>query len=90
MKKLARVATTMFIIGVCSLAATVYTTGLPVAGATEPSTTRVIKRAGISIAVPDSWVVYDPTRQETKAAFDAVVAGNPDLKQFSSAAATRR
>jgi hypothetical protein len=86
MKKLARVTTTMFIIGVCSLAATVYTTGLPVAGATEPSTTRIIKRAGISIAVPDAWIVYDPTRQETKAAFDAAVAGNPDLKQFSSAA----
>jgi hypothetical protein len=89
MKKLARVATTMFIIGVCSLAATVYTTGLPVAGATSGDVrTHMLKRAGISVAFPESWIVFDPTRQESRAQFDAAVAVDPRLAQFSDLVAS--
>jgi hypothetical protein len=88
MKKLARVATNLFIVAVCSLAATVYTSNLPVAGATEVSTTtHRVKQAGISIAFPDSWVVFDPTEAESRAVFDAAVEQVPALEQFPGAAA---
>ena len=46
MKKLARIATTAFIVVVCGLAATVYTSNLPVAAAPDLSTTHRVKQCG--------------------------------------------
>ncbi len=83
MKKCARFATTAFIVAVCTLAATVYTTNLPVAGAEErPTTTHPVKQAGISIAFPDAWLVFDPTRAESRAIYEAAVEQAPQLAAF--------
>ena len=88
MKKSTRVATTVFLVAVCSLAATVYTTNLPVASAMDtPTTTHTVKRAGVTIAFPDTWLVFDPTRQESHAMYDAAAAQVPALAQFADAAA---
>ena len=46
-----------------------------------------MKQAGISIALPDSWLVFDPTEAESRVAFDAAVEQVPALAQFSGAAA---
>jgi hypothetical protein len=91
MRTLAKRMSVMVIVVACSLAATVYTTGIPVSAATThvPPAYQVlpVQKAGFSIAIPGEWIVFDPTKAESRAQFDALIAANPQMKEFSDAAA---
>jgi hypothetical protein len=45
-----------------------------------------VEKSGFTISLPTSWTTFDSTRQESREAFDAAVAANPELEQFSGLA----
>ena len=75
------------------LAITVATGGVANAAGSETGPTGAtrtvdVRTAGFSVEIPEPWVVFDSTKAESRAQFDAAVASNPELAQFSSAAAS--
>ena len=45
-----------------------------------------VTEAGFTISLPTGWTTYDSTRQESREAFDAAIAANPDVEQFTALA----
>src|SRR5215217_7201217 len=58
------------------------TSGALVGRASAPDgyDTKKIKSAGLSLALPSTWLSLDPKSKRTKAIIDAAVAKNPNLK----------